>query len=157
MAARPESGSAGSGTARRGTRAARPAWLVLVLAAAVIVATTAVLLTSGQRGADSAEQVAKTYLTAARSQDSASIKRLTPSDFDVDAAVAEKLAQYRTLGGHELSIRYLPPITPSVIAVRVEGGGFTDAINIERMGSRWYLMIGHLRDQRSGPPPAQTR
>lgn len=126
----------------------------------MVTAAAVMLVAREQHGLAKVEDVGNAYVAAVRSGDRAALEKLTRPDFEVDPALDEKLALYETADGAQLRIIYLPTdITPNVVGARVEGGGISDRIVIQRFGSRWYLMIGQLRDQPSGPSPspASTR
>jgi hypothetical protein len=115
-------------------------------------------LSSEDRGLDSAQEVGAAYVLAVRAQDRDALRRLTPPDFEAGSAVEEKLQLYLEVHGRPVNIHYLPiDVTPNVVAAIVEADGLQDRIAIQRLGAKWYLMIGYLRDQQPGPLPAEPR
>jgi hypothetical protein len=127
--------------------------VVLVIVVALVLGLLIGTRLGGeQRGLGSAEEVGTAYIAAVRSQDREALTRLTRADFEASAAIDEKMQLYRALGERQLTVRYLPPdVTPGVVAAIVEADGLRDQIAIGRSGTRWFLLIGYLRDQSPGP------
>lgn len=106
------------------------------------------------RGAATASDVGATYVVAIRDRDATAIKRVTPPDFEVATAVAEKLERF---GGTTLNVSYRPHgVTPNIVMaeLRDSDGKVVDEVMIQRFGTRWFLAIGYLPTPSGGPPTA---
>jgi hypothetical protein len=107
-----------------------------------------------ERGASSREEAATRYLAAARGGDLAGIVSLAPADFDSDAEARAKVAAYGLVHDRTVEITYRPnDITPNEMGVDfvAKDVGFKDSVRVQRLGSKWYVMIG-----RSRSTPAQS-
>jgi hypothetical protein len=133
-------------------------WLYL----GVVLSVTILLFTTynfvNQRGANSRDEVIKTYLRALRNRDESLMLQLVPKSYLGEQAVQDKIAQ---LGGHDISelllcyFEFKPFITfvtiqGSYIGSNSERKRFEDKVNLHyEPGSflvsyrgRWYLALG---------------
>jgi len=108
-----------------------------------------------ERGASSVEDAAMKYLAAVRRGDVSALVNLAPEDFEAREAAQGKATVYAAIRGSDskIAISYHPSdITPNYVVVDFSDSGstFTDSVPIQRLGGRWYVMLG--RAKRGAPP-----
>jgi len=117
------------------------------------------------RGAATKDLLLDTYLQALRRKDEQAILSLVPTTQVAQEAVRDKL---KKLGGHTYSqvwIEYTPLPNSRWVKAKVcftkdsdstgSPEGLCDELVLQKIGVRWYLMLGQHRDAGAPPPTIQ--
>lgn len=118
-----------------------------------------------ERGAVTKEALVETYLRALQRRDERAILSLIPETQIAQEAVRDKIERF---GGDTICwvrIEYTPLVNPRWVRVHLCGVAdkrmdsppqeVCDEIILQKIGQRWYLMLGQHRDAVSPPPPLQ--
>lgn len=116
-------------------------------------------------GAVTKEALVEIYLQALQRRDEHAILSLIPETQIAQEAVRDKIERF---GGDTIRwvwIKYTPLINPRWVRVSLCGVAgkrmdsspqeICDEIILQKIGERWYLMLGQHRDAVSPPPPLQ--
>lgn len=122
----------------------------------VVVATVLLGAACAEQGAATPQAAATGYLAAAQRGDVSALVALAPETYDARSEAETKVAAYRLVRDRHIDITYRPnDITPNELAVdfTVADPPFHDVVQLQRMASRWYVLLGRSK---ANPPAAPT-
>jgi hypothetical protein len=118
-----------------------------------------------ERGATTKEALVEIYIQALQRRDEHAILSLVPETQIAQEAARDKIERF---GGDTIRwvrIKYTPLVNPRWVRVHLCGVAdkrmdsppqeLCDEIILQKMGERWYLMLGQHSDAVSPPPPLQ--
>ena len=104
------------------------------------------------RGADSPEELVRTYLQALHTRDEPRIQRLVLSGYDPKKEISKRISQFEGVAPNRVSATFITnQIAPYLVDVdlaiprNTEIGAtqiITDRLTLQSNGGRWYLVLG---------------